>query len=142
VAPVLRQLQVPSAVRSEYPDAPDAVTLRFANLGGYLLAKAAAAQARMLSKDKYDLMYVTLYNDHGGAVAAAKAVAAQVELAGDAAAPDEICGAMQKYLSPSGAWAGVFAATMLATGDSGTEAQLRTDASVGAQRFLDAYGAN
>lgn len=67
-APVLRELLVLPAVRAEFECAPDTITLRFANLGGYLLAKAAALQSRLLHKDKYDLMYVALYNDHGGAV--------------------------------------------------------------------------
>lgn len=138
VAPVLRDLRVPPAVRSEITGAPETVTLRFANLGGYLLAKAAAVQSRMLAKDKYDLMYVTLHNDQGGAAGAAQAVAAQLELAGEAADPDDIRAAMQKYLEPGGGWAGVFADIMIATGDTETEAQLCTDASVGARRFLDA----
>jgi hypothetical protein len=139
VAPVLRKLPVSQEMRTELAGAPVAVTLRFANLGGYLLAKAAAVQARMLPKDKYDLMYVTLYNDQGGAVAAAEAVIAQIGLAGDAATPEDIRGAMTKYVDPSGAWAGTFAETMIATGDSGTEAQIRTDASIGARRFLEAF---
>lgn len=137
-APVLRHLPVSSAVRSDIPDAPDTVALRFANLGGYLLAKAAAANARMLAKDKYDLMYVTLYNDRGGATAAAEAVASQLELAGDAAAPDDIRASMKRYVDASGTWSGTFATTMIETGDDGTEAQLRADAAVGAQQFLAA----
>lgn len=139
--PISRDLEVSDQVRADFADAPDAVTLRFANLGGYLLAKAAAVQSRMLPKDKYDLMYVTLYNDRGGALAAAGAVITQLELAGDAAALDDIRAAMGKYLDPAGAWAGVFAETMVETGDSAAEDELRTDAAIGAQRFLDVLGA-
>lgn len=138
VAPVVRQLPVVPSVRADFAHAPLDVTLRFANLGGYLLAKAAAVQSRMLPKDKYDLMYVALYNDRGGAAAAAEAVAVQLELAGDAAAPDDVRAAMKSYLDPSGRWAGTFAATMIATGDSGSEEQIRADAAIGAKRFLDA----
>lgn len=137
-APVSRGLRVSASVRADFAEAPDVVNLRFANLGGYLLAKAAAVQSRMLRKDKYDLMYVTLYNDRGGAVAAANAVADQLDRAGDAGAPDDIRGAMLKYVDSGGSWAGVFAETMVETGDSETAAQLRTDAAIGAQRFLDA----
>lgn len=136
-APVLRGLRVSASIRAEFAEAPDVVNLRFANLGGYLLAKAAAVQSRMLRKDKYDLMYVTLYNGQGGAVAAANAVADQLDLAGDAAAPDDIRGAMLKYADSGGNWAGVFAETMVETGDSETVEQLRTDAAIGARRFLD-----
>ncbi|WP_378145429.1 hypothetical protein ACFJGV_17675 [Cnuibacter sp. UC19_7] len=138
VDPVLRSLPVTSSLRGEHPDAPDAVELRFANLGGYLLAKAAAAQSRMLAKDKYDLMYVTLYNEEGGAVAAAEAVRIQLELAGDAAAPDDIRSVMSRYVDPAGSWAGTFAQTMISTGDDAIETELRADASVGARQFLEA----
>ena len=117
------------------------MTLRFANLGGYLLAKAAAAQSRMLHKDKYDLMYVTLYNP-GGAAGAATAVARQLGLAGDVADPGAIRAAIAKFVEPDGAWAGVFADTMVATGDTATEAQLRTDAAIGAQTFLEVLDAS
>lgn len=135
-APVTRELRVSQAVRADFPAAPDAVALRFASLGGYLLAKAAAVRSRMLRKDVYDLMYVTLYNAPDGAPPAAHAVAAQLGLAGDAAEPDDIREAMTKYLEPNGSWAGVFAEVMRETGDSASDAQLRTDASVGARRFL------
>lgn len=139
--PVVRDLPVPASVRAAFDADTDAVTLRFANLGGYLLAKAAAAQSRMLRKDKYDLMYVTLYNARGAA-GAATAVARQLDRAGDAAEPDGIRAAMAKFRDADGAWAGVFAETMVATGDSATEAQLRADAAIGAQTFLEVLGAS
>lgn len=141
IDPVLRDLPVPSSVRAEFGVEADAVTLRFANLGGYLLAKAAAAQSRMLHKDKYDLMYVTLYN-RGGAAGAATAVAHQLSRAGDVADPDGIRTAMAKFADADGAWAGVFAQTMVATGDNATEAQLRVDAAIGAQTFLEVLDAS
>ncbi len=141
IDPELRDLPVPPSVRAQFGIETDAVTLRFANLGGYLLAKAAAAQSRMLHKDKYDLMYVTLYNP-GGAAGAATAVARQLSRAGDVADPDAIRAAMAKFVDPDGAWAEVFADTMAATGDSATEAQLRTDAAIGAQTFLEVLDAS
>lgn len=141
VDPELRDLPVPPSVRAQFGVETDAVTLRFANLGGYLLAKAAAAQSRMLHKDKYDLMYVTLYNP-GGAAGAATAVARQLGLAGDVADPGAIRAAIAKFVEPDGAWAGVFADTMVATGDTATEAQLRTDAAIGAQTFLEVLDAS
>lgn len=136
VNPLTRDLVVPTAVRTAFPRAGANIALRFANLGGYLLAKAAAARSRMLAKDKYDLMYVTLYNDRGGASAAARAVVDQLDLAGDAATEEDVVAAMERFLDPAGTWAGVFAESMMRSGDESSEAQLRADATAGAQRFL------
>lgn len=133
--PVHRELAVSPAVRARVPQAPDAVRLRFANLGGYLLAKAAAARSRMLAKDKYDLMYVTLYND-GGSREAARAVSRQLGGTADVSDNAEIISAMERYLDPQGSWAGTFAKTMIATGDTEPEESLRVDASEGARSFL------
>ncbi len=135
-APVERELTVSAAVRADTPEVPATVTLRFANLGGYLLAKAAAAQSRMLPKDKYDLMYVALYND-GGPRGAARAVARQLAATEDSSDPAEIRLVMERYLDPKGVWAGVFASTMIRTGDPTPEDQLRVDGAEGARSFLD-----
>jgi hypothetical protein len=43
-------------------------------LGGFLMAKCAAAYSRRLPKDWYDIAYVLLHNDAGGVQAAADAV--------------------------------------------------------------------
>ncbi|MBO9625466.1 MAG: hypothetical protein J7484_03715 [Microbacterium sp.] len=134
--PIDRELPVSRAIHADHADAPESVTLRFANLGGYLLAKAAAAVERTLAKDKYDLMYVILYND-GGADAAASAVAFQLDAVGDTASADHIRDAMKRFLDPSGMWAGRFASSMILAGDSAPEEQLRTDAAMGARTFLD-----
>lgn len=133
--PVVRELPVPAAVRAESADAPQRLALRFANLGGYLLAKAAAARSRMLAKDKYDLMYVILFTE-GGPVAAARAVSSQLEVAADAADSADIRAAMTSYLDSTGSWAGTFAQTMIETGDSSPEEVLRTDAAAAATTFL------
>lgn len=42
------------------------VRVRFAGLGGYLLAKSVSARVRGADKDYYDLAYVLLHNDAGG----------------------------------------------------------------------------
>lgn len=135
VDPIVRDLPVAAAVREDFTDAPSMLGLRFANLGGYLLAKSAAARSRMLAKDKYDLMYVVLFNE-GGPATAARAVSNQLEAAAEAADPAEIRVAMASYLDPHGSWAGTFARTMIDTGDSSSEDQLRADAAVGASAFL------
>ena len=49
------------------------VTVRFASLGGYVLAKAAAVVGRGLDKDLYDLAFVLLHNRAGGPTAAGEA---------------------------------------------------------------------
>jgi hypothetical protein len=133
--PLTRELPVPPAVCNDFPEAPDRIGLRFANLGGYLLAKAAAARSRMLAKDKYDLMFVTLFND-GGPAGAAQAVSRQLDAAEDVADPADIRAAMRSYLDANGLWAAAFAEAMIDTGDTAEEAQLRTDAAVGAETFL------
>lgn len=135
-SPIERRLAVSAGVRADTPDAPETMMLRFSNLGGYLIAKAAAARSRMLPKDKYDLMYVTLYND-AGPREAARAVARQLAAMEESSDPAEIRRVMERYLDSAGSWAGVFAETMIATGDSATEDQLRADAAQGARSFLD-----
>ncbi|MFB4350771.1 hypothetical protein [Microbacterium sp. CR_7] len=135
-APMERRLTISSGVRADMSDAPETLTLRFANLGGYLLAKSAAARSRMLSKDKYDLMYVILYNDEGPR-GAALAVARQLAATEESSDATEIRRVMERYLDPAGLWAGVFADTMIVTGDTASEDQLRADAAEGARAFLN-----
>lgn len=48
------------------------VDLRVAELSGFLLAKASAARERRAPKDWYDIAFVLLHNDLGGAAAAGR----------------------------------------------------------------------
>lgn len=50
------------------------VEINVAGLGGFLLAKTAAAYSRRKTKDWYDIAFVLLHNDAGGPEAAAQAV--------------------------------------------------------------------
>jgi hypothetical protein len=50
------------------------VEVNVSGLAGFLLAKSAAARSRRLAKDWYDVAFVLLNNDLGGAAAAADAV--------------------------------------------------------------------
>lgn len=50
------------------------VEVNVAGLAGFLFAKSAAAYSRRLPKDWYDIAFVLLHNDAGGAVQAADAV--------------------------------------------------------------------
>lgn len=49
-------------------------TINVTGLGGYLLAKTAAARSRRKAKDWYDIAYVLMFNDAGGPTAGAEAV--------------------------------------------------------------------
>ncbi len=49
------------------------VTVRFAGLGGYLLAKSSAAHHRGKNKDFYDLAYMLLHNERSGPAEAGEA---------------------------------------------------------------------
>ncbi len=55
------------------------VEVNVSGLAGFLLAKSAAARSRRLPKDWYDVAFVLLHNDVGGAVPAADAVRVRFE---------------------------------------------------------------
>lgn len=55
------------------------VEVNVSGLAGFLLAKSAAARSRRLPKDWYDVAFVLLHNDVGGAASAADAVRARFE---------------------------------------------------------------
>jgi hypothetical protein len=82
-SPITRELTVGAESRHVHPDAPETLSLRFASLGGYLLAKAAALVTRRQEKDAYDFMYVALYNPAGptGAALAIAAALGETEFA-------------------------------------------------------------
>lgn len=52
--PITREIDVPATVRGELPGAAPTVSLKFASLGGYIAAKAAAFLSRGQGKDAYD----------------------------------------------------------------------------------------
>ena len=136
IAPIARAIAVPSAVQEANPGAPPTISLRFANLGGYLLAKAAAARSRGLPKDLYDLLYVTLYNP-GGPQGAAMAVVEQLGRISDPqGARASIVEALSRCTDPAASGPLAFARSMIDAGDDATEAQLRQDAVFASRRFL------
>lgn len=64
---VVRELRIPGHDLPGVLGAPpETVGIRFADLGGYVLAKAAAVVGRQLDKDLYDLAFVLLHNTAGG----------------------------------------------------------------------------
>jgi hypothetical protein len=62
VGSVLREIRVPVDLQAELGSESPVVRLRFAGLGGYLLAKASAVLRRRSDKDYYDFSYVLLYS--------------------------------------------------------------------------------
>lgn len=72
--PVARTLSIPAEEATAVGRrAGDPVQVRFASLGGYLHAKAAAVHHRREPRDFYDLAYVLLHNSAGGPAAAVAA---------------------------------------------------------------------
>lgn len=136
--PIERHLTVTEAVRSQHPDAPEQVALRFASLGGYIVAKAAALLSRDADKDAYDLMFVLMYAPGGPRAAALAALGARVPVGRPATGPI-VRAAVKKFADPSGRWVSVAVAQLIAAGDDADEAQLRTDVAVAAQTFLTAF---
>jgi len=55
------------------------VEVNVSGLAGFLLAKSAAARSRRLAKDWYDVAFVLLHNDLGGAASAADTVRTRFE---------------------------------------------------------------
>lgn len=59
-------------LRAKIGGIPYVVDLRVAELSGFLLAKASAARERRAPKDWYDIAFVLLHNNLGGAAAAGR----------------------------------------------------------------------
>lgn len=111
------------------------VAIKFAGLGGFLMAKASAAVRRQLPKDFYDFAYVLLYNRAGGPKAAADEL-----LTGPA------CSLFPQYSPSIAEMVGLFtqgdrvgarhyADTMMATGDTADYEALVEDAVGAALEF-------
>lgn len=133
-APVIRTLTVTAATKANDPDAPDEIALRFASLGGYLLAKSSALVGRRAVKDAYDFMYVTLYNDRGP-IGAAEAILDALET------PSlhhdhmkDVQAVLRGYETHQ--YATWFAQQMRDSGDDATQEQLEEDAKFGARAAL------
>lgn len=126
--PVIRELVVSSEIKAAFPDSPDVICLRFASLGGYITAKAAALLARGLSKDAYDLMFVIMYAP-GGPATAAEAAARSRE------GRHVVQPAIERF-AHEGEWSQRAVALLAAAGDDSNEQQLTNDVTVSAQRFL------
>lgn len=133
--PIYRTLSVPPQVRSDIPNAPEEIGLKFASLGGYIASKSAALLARELEKDAYDLMYVVMYAPGGAAAASAATSAVRVPIGRAPVAPT-VRSAIARFVDPSSSWTGLVVRDLVGAGDESDPDQLRADVSVAAARFL------
>jgi len=134
-----RAITVPDAIRAKMPSAPTAVTIRFAGLGGYVLAKAAAVHKREARKDLYDLAFVLLYNSAGGPQAAGAAARAALPPERPEDHRTLALAAMARFASASSVGPRVFAETMRES-NPGLDAEVLAQDAVGAAaEFLTSF---
>lgn len=129
--PIVRKLRVSAAVKADFPHAPNSVDLRFASVGGYIAAKAAALLARGLEKDAYDLMFVVMYAPGGPAAVAEDTIRAKAD--------HQVVAAAIKRFVDEGEWTRRAVMMLVTAGDEEEEQQLSNDVTVAARRFLDRY---
>ena len=114
-----------------------------ADLGGYLVAKAAAAFSRGLDRDYDDLAYVLLFNNRGGPEAAAREVAQCLDSLGDlgsvvdAVYRPRVESALSAFIDGSRDAAVIYAQEMSRTGSTDDLATLVEDATSAALIFRE-----
>jgi len=135
---VVREIQLPAALRN---GEVTSVRLRFAGLGGYLLAKASAIPRRGLDKDYYDFAYVLLYcgRSAGGIVEAIRAALAPPPLSHDALA--DLRAALAAFAGEDRHARDRFIAEMMRSGEELDWDLLDQDLRTAAGRCLRALGA-
>jgi hypothetical protein len=112
------------------------VDVEVTGLGGFLLAKVAAAHSRRKTKDWYDIAFVLLENDAGGPTAAASAV---VELIDSDARPHQTAldDLRSNFADADAQGSRAFAEQMLVDHPDSNIATLRADALLAVRSFLD-----
>ncbi len=127
---VRRTLTVDARDRAGNPAAGevDTVTLRFASLGGYVLAKAAAVVGRGLDKDLYDLAFVLIHNRAGGPAQAAEAAFGALPDPAFTNHAGNLRAALDLFVDPGARGSRVYAAQRVLDGETTTEDVLRQDA--------------
>ena len=134
-----RTITVPEPIRAEVPSAPTSVTIRFAGLGGYVLAKAAAVHKRGARKDLYDLAFVLLYNTAGGPHAAGAAARAALPTEPTEDHPGLALAAMAHFASARSTGPQAFAVTMRQSNPDLDAEVLAQDAVGAAAEFLASF---
>lgn len=120
------------------PSSP-AVRVRFAGLGGYLLAKATAVVSRGLDKDFYDFVFVILNNDSGGPTQAGQDAASALPQNPTHDYTETIRQAVTFFGDVSAQGVAAFVREMQAAGDSTPPDILAQDAVAALGMFYDAY---
>lgn len=137
---VEHELSIPSELSAQ-AGGHETVTVRFADLGGYILAKATAAASRGKAKDFYDLGYVILYNAAGGpgaaGAAAAAALPARAHRLHDHVA--DVNSALSAFSTRDSHPVQAFVQEMMSAGDGTEPAILQQDVIVAAEIFLAAF---
>lgn len=136
--PIRRELDVPARVRAEMPGAPARVALRFASLGGYLVAKSAAFISREQPKDAYDLAFVLMYAPGGPRAAAAAVSSLPVRMEQDQPGP-VVESAVRRLANPDDRWVPLVVRQLQEAGDDADPAQLKADVLASARRFLTSF---
>lgn len=136
--PIERELAVPSTVKVDLPEAPSHVRLRFASLGGYIAAKAAAFLSRDKDKDAYDLAFVIMYGANGPRAAAAAVAVTEVPPHREPIV-STVSAAIGRLADPQSPWIDVVVQQLRLAGDDSEEDQLRNDIVLSATQFLRSY---
>jgi hypothetical protein len=102
--------------------------VRFASLGGYVLAKAAAVVDRRLPKDLYDFAFVLLHNREGGPGAAARAAFDALPGLMTTDHPGNLRAALNLYTADDARCARTYAAQRVRDGETLPEDVLMQDA--------------
>ncbi len=125
-------------LRARIGGQPYTAEVNVTGLAGFLLAKAAAARERRLSKDWYDMAFVLLNNDAGGPAAAAAVVRERfgAELGGRVrTAMDDL---LANFENPTDQGPRAFVEQMLADHPDADRDQLATDAILAVGEFHEA----
>jgi len=113
------------------------VKIPFAGLGGYTLAKAAAAHHRGEPRDFYDLVYVLIYNTDGAPEAVARAAVAALPPRPHTDHLALLRATLTALTDPDGTAARAYASQRVHDGDSTAEAVLAQDAATAALACRD-----
>jgi hypothetical protein len=114
------------------------VSVRFADLDGYLLSKCVAVRTRAATKDYYDLAYVLLHNRAGGPEQAARSLL-DGELTDDLPAlHTTFLEIAERYAKTTDVGARSYAEQAMEVEPDADEHMLRADAIDAVQRFLAA----
>ena len=129
---------VPRQLIADEVDA-EPVTIRFASLGGYLLAKAAAVVGRGLDKDLYDLAFVLLHNSDGSPASAGEAACAALPEPAFHDHARDLRAALRLFVDPDAAAPLVYATQRIHDGEDVPVEVLAQDAISAALECRDAF---